>query len=67
MKVKGPAQRPSLHELPTLPERIANVLLRDPTHARGELQLGRSLNLRVDAAGFVRDLDEPVRADAFGE
>jgi hypothetical protein len=67
MEMEGPAQRPRFHELPTLPERVTDVLLRDPIDPRGELQLGRRLNLRVDSTGFVRNLDEPVRAGAFGE
>jgi hypothetical protein len=67
MEVEGAAQRPRLHELPTLPERVTDVLLRDPVDPGGELQLGRCLDLRVDSTGFVRDLDEPVRACALGE
>jgi hypothetical protein len=67
MEVKRPAQSPRLHELAALPERVADVLLRDPFDTRGELQLRRRLNLCVDAAGFVHDLDEPVRACAPGE
>jgi hypothetical protein len=56
MEMKRPAQRPRLHELPAVPERVANVLLRHPLDASGELQLGRRLNLRVDATCLVHDL-----------
>ena len=67
MEMKGPAQRPRLHELPAVPERVADVLLRDPLDASGELQLGRRLNLRVDATRLVHDLEESLRTRALGE
>jgi len=67
MEVEGSAQRPRFHERSALPERLADVLPRDPFDARGELQLRRRLNLCVDSAGFVQDLEEPVRARALGE
>ena len=62
MEVECPAQRPRLHELATLPERVADVLLRDPVDAHGELQLRRRLNLRVHAADVVNDFEQTVGA-----
>ena len=62
MKVEGPAQRPRLHELPALPESVPDVLLRDPTDARCELQLRRRLNLRVHATDIVNDFEQTVGA-----
>ena len=67
MEVEGPAQRPRLHELPAVPERVANVLLRYHFDPSGDLQLGRHLNLRMDPTCLVHDLDEPVRSRALGE
>jgi hypothetical protein len=62
MEVEGPAQRPRLHELPALPERVADVLLRGPIDPRGELQLGRRLNLRVHATDVVNHFEQAVSA-----
>ena len=62
MEMEGPAQRPRLHELPALPERVADVLLRNSIDARGELELRRRLNLRVDAADVVNHFEQAVRA-----
>src|SRR5215468_10107279 len=39
-------------------ERVTDVLLRDSVDARGELQLGGRLHLRMDAARLARDVDE---------
>ena len=62
MKMEGSAQRPRLHELPALPEHVADVLLRDPVDAHRELQLRRCLDLRVHAAEVVDDFEQAVGA-----
>ena len=62
MEVERSAQRPRLHELATFPEGFADILLRDPFEARGELKLGRRLNLRVHAAEVVDDFEQTVGA-----
>ncbi len=67
MEMKGAAQRPSLHELTAVPERVANLLLGDAGDAHSELQLGRRLDLRVDATCLVHHLDEAVCGCALGE
>jgi len=42
-------------------------LLGDAFNARGELQLGRSLNLSVHAPDSLNDVDEPIGAGALAE
>jgi hypothetical protein len=37
MEVERSAQRPGLHEVAAVPERSADILLRDSVHAHGEL------------------------------
>src|SRR5262249_47170172 len=58
MKMERAAQRPRLPERPLAPECVTDVLLRDSVDARGELQLGGRLHLRMDAARLARDVDE---------
>jgi hypothetical protein len=58
MQVERAAQRPRLHQPAVAPERVADVLLRDAVDTRGQLQLGRGLHLRVDAADATDDVDE---------
>ena len=53
MQVQRPAQRPCLHERAVAPERVAHVLLRDAVDARGQLQLGGRLHLRVNSADLA--------------
>ena len=67
MDVERAAQRPRLHELTPLPERVAHVGLRDPVDASRELELGGAHHLRVDAADVTDDLDEPVRGRSLVE
>src|SRR4029453_19465380 len=56
--VQRAPQGPRLHERAVTPERVADVLLRDAVDARAQLQLGRGLYLRVDAADTPHDLQQ---------
>ena len=62
MEVECPAQAPRLDELTALPEGVADILLRDPVDAPGELQLRRRLNLRMHPTDVVNDFEQTVGA-----
>ena len=64
--MKRSAHRPRLDQRSSLPQRRPDVGLHD-VDAGGELQLGRRLNLRVDATRLADDLEEPFCARALGE
>jgi hypothetical protein len=59
--MQRPTQRPRLDEPPVPPERVAHILLRDAVDARGQLQLGRGLHLRVHTADSPHDVDQLIR------
>jgi len=62
VEVERSADRPGLDERPLLPDRLPNVGLRHSVDPRTELQLGRRLQLGLDAAHRAHDLDESLAA-----
>src|SRR5439155_27016759 len=56
------AQRPGLDQQPLVPERFADLTLRDPIDPHRELELRRGLNLGVHAAEVASDVEQPIRA-----
>jgi hypothetical protein len=67
MQVKRSAQRPGFDERTVAPKRVAYSLLGDALDTGRQLQLGGGLNLRVDPADVVDDVDKPLSLGAFGE
>jgi hypothetical protein len=65
--VKRSAQRPGFDERTVAPERVAYILLGAALHAGRQLQLGGRLNLGMDPADIVDDVDEPLSFGALGE
>src|SRR4051794_501217 len=65
VEMERAAQGPRLDERALTPQRVANVLLREPVDARRQLQLGGRLHLRVDSANLSRDVGQ--RRGAQGE
>ena len=64
VEVERPAERPRLDEVAPLPQRRADVRLRQTVDARGELQLGRRLHLGVNPADVPDHVDELFRRRA---
>jgi len=61
MQVERAANRPRLDQRAIAPQRIADVLLDDSIDAGVQGELGRGLDLRVDPARVVRNLDDALR------
>src|SRR5580765_4338366 len=65
MQVERSANRPCLDQRALAPQRIAHVLLDDPVDAGVQGKLGRGLDLRVDPARAMRNLDAALRPCPF--
>ena len=67
MQMQRSAHRPGLDQRAPFPQRVADVAASDAVDARSKLELGGSLNLRMDSANVASDVDQPVGGGTIGE